>query len=172
MFQFICPHCRAKLSAQPDHAGKPASCGKCQRTLTVPPSPAAVLVSPSETIPLASTKTLPWKLIIAAAACFLVVMALVCGGGGYLLFRGHASHSLYERAEIEGKLSGATPEQVRQKIGSPDEIVTKKYGYEAPGHAVWSYHHLTRISASADADHEMLIFFEDNHVYSFMYPKK
>jgi hypothetical protein len=94
----------------------------------------------------------------------LLAVVLTLGGGClFVIVLGFAysltGFGLWERNELEVALWGASPEEVRARLGTPARIIA-----EGPGKAAWTYRNKTRDPRTGKADPILVIVFQGGQV--------
>lgn len=189
MPQFSCPKCGRIHTVKEEDIGSHGTCPCGQRLLISAKTKLAKPYSPQQKTavvtgeeeanrvdvtvsssgkPSKTNKKLIW--IIAAVGClWLFVCAAIPVGTWLYFYGGHSestSHRLFEREELEVKLSQVTAKEVRAILGNPAEIAQPVIGIkDDPSEDVWMYHNRTRDPKTGKPDPDLMIRFRFGRVY-------
>jgi hypothetical protein len=189
MIRFACPHCQSMLTVAPEHIGQQAKCQKCGLLLRVPKPPTAILLPPAPTVKndLNRSNVPPLVLSSSLAAAIptdkddpnrshvfaftrrklaicLMIGLLCCGGGGYLIFSFSNLAGSMSCEEAQSALWQATPNEVRMKLGRPDQIAEALIGDNDPGRGAWIYKNRLRDQKTGNLLPEVIIWFAHGKV--------
>ena len=189
-----CPNCGQRLKV--GRGTVLAVPYKPNQTTTVEGTEKETAIQPPAAVPIPSVSVAPettrWPLrTLLVAGVVLIVGLLAIGAGmGYMLAGGRTSAEkdesrsappvgdkpsfsrsavsvLFERKDLEAKLSQATPERVRRLLGDPADIGQPAFGLNAdrlgwnePGVDLWMYHKKTRNPETGKPDPDLLVWFK------------
>jgi hypothetical protein len=154
MFSLTCPHCHSPVNLPDNPWGRSFNCNWCRHVFTVPRhAPEPPPTAPGFLGWLWKGQGV-WLLGAALAGATLLVVLFV---------RWTGPAPLPDRKEVADELRQATADQVRAKLGAPDEV-REPATADGNGHVLWIYRNRTRNPETGQPDPELFIWFQDGRV--------